>query len=91
VRVLFAVIAIFVSSSAFSEDYLTPNELYSGIAPAVSNSVTTHLSISCGKGSVDISSSDGKVTITDCSLDKAANAFWKAVETIGIKNCVTQK
>jgi hypothetical protein len=40
------------------------------------------LTFSCGKGQVAISMETGKVTLTDCELDDAAKAFWKAVELI---------
>lgn len=40
-----------------------------------------NLVIACGKGHVSISLEDGKVTLTECTIDDGAKAFWKAVET----------
>jgi hypothetical protein len=40
-----------------------------------------NLVVSCGHGgNVTISLEDGKVTLTDCSLDDGAKAWWAAVE-----------
>ena len=40
------------------------------------------LIIACGAGQVSISLRDGKVTLTNCTVDEGATAFWKAVELI---------
>jgi hypothetical protein len=34
----------------------------------------------CGTGHVRISLDDGKVTLTDCTADEGARAFWDAIE-----------
>lgn len=59
----------------------------SGNGPARAGGIT----ISCGTGSVSINTETGQVTVTDCSLDDAARAFWRAVASIGPYPCFEGK
>lgn len=58
---------------------------YFSTVPTVSsfaNAQPRSITISCGTGSVEISLKDGKVTLTNCTVDDGAEAFWKAVELL---------
>ena len=61
---------------------VTPNSSLSFINPVPSNLV-----IACGNGQVSISLKTGKVTLTNCPVDKGTQAFWKAVELFAATNC----
>lgn len=44
--------------------------------------VYKNITISCGKGTISISTETGKVTLNNCEVDDAAKSFWNAVEMV---------
>jgi len=60
---------------------LPPPQYYSsGPSISIADCQPRSLIIACGSGQVVISLKDGNITLTDCSVDEGAKAFWKAVE-----------
>ena len=50
---------------------------YISISPILRPS---NITFQCGAGSVSINIETGAVTLTNCTIDEGAKAFWKAVE-----------